>query len=191
MKVFVADLGSQWGHLIYRRLRDLNVETKLIPVDSPVEAISDVDGLVFSGGALRIGAGESGMAGNCGAFLDYCVEKIIPVLGVCAGQQFIALHYGGEVAPARVPEYGNVELVVDEKNDLFQGLPNKFTVFASHNDEVVKAPGFKPLAHSKDVAIHAFKHETKAVYGTLFHPEVVHSQYGKEIYENFVKLCRK
>jgi GMP synthase (glutamine-hydrolysing) len=191
MKVFVADLGSQWGHLIYRRLRDLNVETKLVPVDSPLESIADADGLVFSGGALRIGKGETEIAGNCGAFLDYCVEKEIPVMGVCAGQQFIALHYGGDVKPAKVPEYGNVDLIVDYANDLFEGLPEKFTVFASHNDEVVKAPGFKTLAHSKDVSIHAFKHEQKPIYGTLFHPEVAHSQYGKETYENFLKVCKR
>jgi len=145
MKVFVVDLGSQWGHLIYRRLRDLDVETKMVPADSPLSDVETVDGLVFSGGALRVGKGETEMAGNCGLFLDSAVERGTPVLGVCAGQQFIALRFGGEVRPAKVPEYGNVELVVDYANDLFQGLPEKFTVFASHNDEVVKAPGFKTL----------------------------------------------
>jgi len=191
VKVFVVDLGSQWGHLIYRRLRDLDVETKMVSVDSPASGIENADGLVFSGGALRVGKGETEMAGNCGEFLDSAVEKGTPVLGVCAGQQFIALRFGGEVSPAKVPEYGNVELIVDYANDLFEGLPEKFTVFASHNDEVVNAKGFKTLAHSKDVAIHAFKHDSKSVYGTLFHPEVTHTQYGKEIYENFLRICRK
>lgn len=190
MKVFVVDLGSQWGHLIYRRLRDLDVETKMVSVDSPLEGISEIDGLVFSGGALRVCKGEDSMAANSGAFLDYCIEKSIPVMGVCAGQQFIALHLGGRVKPARVPEYGNVELSVDYADDLFEGLPKNFTVFASHNDEVVDAPGFKTLAHSKDVAIHAFKHESKPIYGTLFHPEVSHTQHGEEIYRNFLSVCK-
>lgn len=190
MKVFVVDLGSQWGHLIYRRLRDLNVDTRLLPVDSPVDSLKDLDGLVFSGGALRVGKGEETMAGNCGAFLDYCIEHKIPALGVCAGQQFISLHLGGAVKPARVPEYGNVDLIVDEADDLFSGLPKNFTVFASHNDEVVNAPGFRTLAHSKDVAIHAFKHEKHALYGTLFHPEVAHTQHGREIYGNFLRTCK-
>ncbi|MEM4255577.1 MAG: GMP synthase subunit A [Candidatus Norongarragalinales archaeon] len=191
MKVFVVDLGSQWGHLIYRRLRDLNVDTKMVSVSSPISSIEDVDGLVFSGGALRIGKGEAETAGNCGEFLDSMIEKGTPVLGVCAGQQFIALRLGGIVQAAKTPEFGNVELTVDYANDLFEGLPEKFTVFASHNDEVVEAKGFKTLAHSKDVAIHAFKHESKSIYGTLFHPEVVHTQYGKEIYENFLKVCKR
>ncbi len=191
MKVFVVDLGSQWGHLIYRRLRDLGVETKLLPVDSPVDSLDGLDGLVFSGGALRVGKGEETMAGNCGAFLDYCIEENVPAMGVCAGQQFIALQLGGEVKPARVPEFGNVDLIVDEPDDLFAGLPEKFTVFASHNDEVVSAPGFRTLAHSKDVAVHAFKHQKHMLYGTLFHPEVAHTQHGEEIYANFLKLCRK
>jgi len=191
VKILVADLGSQWGHRIYRTLRDLNVETKMLPVDSPLSEITDVDGLVFSGGALRIGKGEDPMAANCGSYMDYLDEKNIPFMGVCAGQQLIVLHYGGEVKPARVPEFGNVELIVDDADDLFAGLPEKFTVWASHNDEVFKAPGFKTLAHSKDVPIHAFKHEKKPIYGTLFHPEVAHTQHGEEIYANFVKLCKR
>ena len=191
MKIPVADLGSQWGHRIYRTLRDLNVETKMIPVDSPLSTIKDVDGLVFSGGALRLGKGESSEAGNCEKFMDYLDKNEIPFMGVCAGQQLIALHYGGEVKPARVSEYGNVELFLDDADELFEGFPKKFVVWASHNDEVTRAPGFKILAHSKDVEWHAFKHEKKPVYGTLFHPEVTHTQHGEEIYANFVKICKR
>ena len=191
MKILVADLGSQWGHKIYRVLRDLNVETKLIPVTAPLKELKDVDGFVFSGGALRMGKGESSEAGNCEKFMDFLDAKEIPFMGVCAGQQLIALHYGGKVAPAKVPEFGNVELVVEEADDLFAGLPRRFVVWASHNDEVVEAKGFKILASSKDVKWHAFKHEKKKIYGTLFHPEVTHTQYGGKMYENFVKVCRK
>ena len=191
MKVPVVDLGSQWGHLIYRRLRDMDVDTKMLSVDSPLDSVKDVDGLVFSGGALRVGKGESATAMNAGSFLDYCLSEGKPVMGVCAGQQFIALRLGGEVAPAKVPEFGNVELFVDDPGVLFEGLPRKFTVWASHNDEVVKAPGFKVTAHSKDVPNHAFQHESKPIYGTLFHPEVTHSQFGEEIYKNFLKVCKR
>ncbi|VVB67717.1 GMP synthase [glutamine-hydrolyzing] subunit A [Candidatus Norongarragalina meridionalis] len=188
MRVAVIDLGSQWTHRIWRTLRDLDCESEILPPDVSFSKVADADGLVLSGGAVRMGKGEDSKVSKCHALLD---EFKKPVFGVCAGQQFIALHYGGSVAPAKMPEYGNTELTIIEPDDLFAGLPRKFTVWASHNDEVTKAPGFELLASSPDCKWHAFKHAKKPLYGTLFHPEVAHSQHGEEIYANFVKVCRR
>jgi GMP synthase (glutamine-hydrolysing) len=188
MKIPVIDNGSQWTHRIKRTLRDLGCETEIIPNTTPLSSLKDADGLVFSGGALRIGKGEESTAGNCGEYVD---KFHGPIIGICAGQQYLALYFGGKVAPAKVPEYGEVGLIIDERDDLFEGLPPSFTVWASHNDEVVEAPGFGVLAHSKDCGNHAMKHEKRPIYGTLFHPEVEHTQHGEEIYANFLKVCKK
>ncbi|MEM0476003.1 MAG: GMP synthase subunit A [Candidatus Norongarragalinales archaeon] len=188
LKVLVVDLGSQWTHRIWRTLRDLNCESEIIPSNTPLSKIKDADALVFSGGACRIGKGELSAAGNCDLFLDKFTGGI---LGVCSGQQVIALHYGGKVAPAVKPEYGPVEIHVVGEDDLFRGFPRKFKAWASHNDEVKNAPGFKLLASSADCKWHAFKHERKPVYGTLFHPEVQHTEHGDEIYANFLKALKK
>ncbi len=189
LKILVIENGSQWTHRIYRTLRDLNAEAKIIPNTTPLAEVLNADGLVLSGGALRIGLGEEEMAGNCGKYLD---EFSGSILGVCVGQQFIGLHFGGRVGPARTPEFGNVELIIDDHDDLFQGLPDKFTVWASHNDEVsTLPPNFVRLAHSKDAVNQAFKHKTRPIYGTLYHPEVQHSQYGSEVYANFLKTIKK
>ncbi|MFH0835735.1 MAG: GMP synthase subunit A [Candidatus Micrarchaeota archaeon] len=184
----VVNLGSQWTHRIWRTLRDLDTETRIVEIDASIESLKDADGLVLSGGAVRIGKGESARVGNCSRFLD---ELDIPVIGVCAGQQFIALHYGAEVGPAVRPEYGRVELTVLEEDDLFKGLPREFTVWASHNDEIKKCPGFRVLARSPDCLVHAIKHESKPLYGVLFHPEVEHSQHGAEVYSNFLSVCKR
>ena len=135
-----------------------------------------------------MGKRETAATGNCGTLLD---EFTGGVFGVCYGQQFIALHYGGKIAPAAKPEYGPVEITVREEDDLFKGFPKKFKAWASHNDEIVSAPGFKLLASSVDCKWHAFKHECKPVYGTLFHPEVQHTERGDEIYANFVKTLKR
>jgi GMP synthase (glutamine-hydrolysing) len=188
MKILVVDLGSQWTHRIWRTLKYQGVDTQIVPVSTPMQAVSDADGLVFSGGAIRIALGDGNQTGNCSEFLD---KLGIPILGVCAGQQFIGLHFGGTARPAKGPEFGKVEVIVDDHDDLFVGLPDRFTAWASHNDEVVDTPGFRVLAHSKDASNHAFKHEKRPVYGVLFHPEVEHTQFGAEIYKNFIGLCRK
>jgi len=188
MKVLIVDFGSQWTHRILRTLKYLDVDAKIIPVSTPSSEIKDADALVFSGGAIRVSLGDGDQTGNARLFLS-CFQG--PILGVCAGQQFIGMHFGGQARPSAGPEFGKVEIIVDDHDELFDGVPDRFHAWASHNDEVVETPGFRVLAHSKDCSNHAFKHESRPIYGTLFHPEVDHSEYGEEIYANFLKLCKK
>ncbi|MFH1780120.1 MAG: GMP synthase subunit A [Candidatus Micrarchaeota archaeon] len=188
MFVPVIDNGSQWTHRIYRTLRDLNCESKLLPNTVSLKELKDADALVLSGGAMRVAKSEEA-GGNNELFLK---EFSKPILGVCAGMQVIAKFYGSKIIPSKKPEFGKIELIIDEANDLFQGVPKKSVAWASHNDELNALPkDCVLLAHSKDVAVHAFKHKTNPVYGTLFHPEVEHTKYGEKIYSNFVKVVKR
>lgn len=188
MKIFVVDFGSQWTHRILRTLKYLDVEAKIVPVSTPFCDVKNASALIFSGGAISIALGDADQTGNAREFLD---KFDGPIFGVCAGQQFIGMHFGGKARPSAGPEFGKVEVIVDDKDELFQGLPGKFTAWASHNDEVVETPGFKILAHSRDCSNHAFKCLSRPIYGTLFHPEVEHTEHGEEVYSNFLRLCKK
>jgi len=187
MRILVVDLGSQWTHRILRTLKYIGVESEIISCKTPLSRI-DADGLVLSGGAVRIGLGEVNELKEVSNYIDNFGK---PIMGICAGHQFIGLHFGGKVQPAKKPEYGKVELLIDYEDDLFKGLPKEFNVWASHNDEVVGVPHFKILAHSKDCTNEAMKHESKPIYGCMFHPEVEHTEHGEEIYANFVRICKK
>ena len=168
-------------------LKDLEIETNIIPNTRPVEAI-EADGLILSGGAPRFGEDipKLGLTG------DYLDKLEIPILGICVGHQFMALHFGGKAGPAKVPEFGKAELIVTDPDDLFKGLPNRFTVWESHNDEVQKLPDeFLVLAHSKDCPVEAMKHKTRPLYGVQFHPEVEHTDYHYEIFTNFIEVVKK
>jgi len=186
-KVLVVNFGSQWTHRIWRRLRDIGCETSIIDVNTPLEQL-DCDGIILSGGAVRIALGDSSQVGHANEYLDSFGK---PILGICAGQQFIAMHFGGKCEPSANPEYGEVEIIVEKEDGLFKGVPKKFTAWASHNDEVTEYPGFELLARSSKGVNHAIMHKKKPIYGTLFHPEVEHTQYGEEIIKNFVELCKE
>lgn len=186
VRIDVVDNGGQWTHREWRMLRDLDVETTIIPNTTPASDVT-ADALLLSGGAPRIGT-EVPKLGVTGEYLD---KLVIPVLGICVGHQFIALHNGGKAGPAKVPEYGKAELIVTEPDDLFKGLPERFTVWESHNDEVYEPPrDFVVLAHSKDCAVEAMKHSTKPLYGVQFHPEVEHTDFHYEIFENFIEIVK-
>jgi GMP synthase (glutamine-hydrolysing) len=188
MRVLVVNLGGQWTHRIWRRLNYLGCDSAIIPHTTPLKKIENADGLVLSGGAMRIGSGGELTVGKVKQYLDGFDQ---PVLGLCAGHQFIAMHFGGKSQPAKKPEYGHVEIEVIEENDLFKEVPKKFTAWTSHNDEVTSAPGFKVLAKSKDCKNQAMKHEKKPLYGIQFHPEVEHTPQGETIFKNFIKACKK
>ena len=86
----VIDNGGQWTHREWRMLRYLGVDTQILPNSVPVSEIRELDGLILSGGAARVGL--TGELGNCAEYLSLEV----PILGICAGHQFMARHYGGE-----------------------------------------------------------------------------------------------
>ncbi|MGD0495337.1 MAG: GMP synthase subunit A [Candidatus Bathyarchaeia archaeon] len=180
-RVYVIDNGGQWTHRIWRVLREIGCETKIIPNTTPVSEI-DADALVLSGGALRV-AWESPRLGNC---TDYLNKFRGPIMGICVGLQLMAIHCGGKAGPSKVPEYGLAKIRVIEEDDLFKGLPKEFLVWESHNDEVKDAPGFKVLAVSENCSVQAAKHLERPYYGVQFHPEVNNTEHGEEIYRNFV-----
>lgn len=188
MRVLVVDNGGQWTHREYRVLKYLGVDTAIVPNTTPLADLGTVDGLVLSGGAPRVGIDATAMGRN-GEYLD---RADVPILGICAGHQFMALHFGGDAKPARFPEFGKAQIVVTEKDVLFDGLPDTFEAWESHNDEVsVVPPGFVNLARSEYCACQAMRAKDRPLFGVQFHPEVEDTQHGSEIFKNFLKACEE
>ena len=189
VKIYVVDNGGQWTHREWRTLRDLEANTKIVSNTAPFKDIvkDKIDGLILSGGAPRIGI-ESNL-GNCS---EYLKKANFPILGICAGHQFMARFFGGIAKPAKNPEFGKIELTIIKDDIIFQDVPKKSIVWESHNDEVTELPKtFDHLALSENCKIQAMKHKEKPLYGLQFHPEVEHTQYGVKIFSNFIKICEK
>ena len=190
VKIYVIDNGGQWTHREWRALNYLGVDTKIMPNTTPFDILLDegIDGLILSGGAPRIGL-ESEL-GNCAEYLE---NASFPIMGICAGHQFMAQHYGGDVKPSKIPEFGRIELnLCSSDNPLFEKVPQTSTVWESHNDEVTVLPSsFIHLAESENCKIQAMAHKEKPFFGLQFHPEVEHTEYGKQMFTNFVNICKK
>jgi GMP synthase (glutamine-hydrolysing) len=185
LKILVVNNYGQFCHLIHRAVRDLDMNSKIIPNTMPIEDIlaKEPDGLILSGGP------EMSRAGLC---LDYSREIDLPILGICLGHQAIALAYGGHVHTGNKGGYAEVEIEVLEEDDILRGLGPKTTVWASHADEVAILPeGFIHLASSDICKIEAMRHPTKPLYGVQWHPEVSHTEKGEELLMNFFEVCDK
>ncbi len=186
IRIYVVDNGGQWTHREWRVLKELGADTKQIPNDTPLEGL-EVDGLVLSGGAPRVGLAET--LGLTGEYLD---KAEFPLLGICAGHQFMAKHFGGEVGPAARPEFGSADITVHAPDPLFKNVPETFKAWESHNDEVLRPPeAFSVLAGSPDCKVQAMKHTEREIWGIQFHPEVSHTEHGHKIFQNFMDICEE
>jgi GMP synthase (glutamine-hydrolysing) len=188
-RIYVIDNGGQWTHREWRTLRDLEVQTNIVPNTTLFKDLQkeNIQGLVLSGGAPRIGL--DGSLGNCAEYLE---KADFPILGICAGHQFMARHFGGYVKPSTIPEFGQVEMTLIKDDALFEGVLKKSIVWESHNDEVTVLPqDFVNIAESENCKIQAMRHKNKQFYGLQFHPEVEHTQYGEQIFKNFIQLCEE
>lgn len=189
--ILVLDFGGQYCHLIARRVREYSVYSEIVPHDispSEIEQLSErfyVKGLILSGGPSSVYEED---APKCD---DRIFELGIPVLGICYGHQLIAHLFGGEVKPASAKEFGAIIVFIDKPVGLLEGLENVEKVWMSHSDSVVKLPkGWEVLAHTENSPIAAFKHANKPVFGVQWHPEVIHTEKGLKIFENFIfKIC--
>lgn len=196
--IILVDFGSQTAHLIFRRIRELGVEVKILEPGEILKLFGStqgkqvqdggrVNGIIFSGGPASVY--EKGAP-----TLDKKTFNLgVPILGICYGQQLISHLLGGEVRPGKKKEYGSAVLksnIKYQKSKILEGLPERSTVWMSHGDEVVKVPkGFETYGKTETIPHAVIADEKRRIYGIQFHPEVIHTEYGSQILENFLTIC--
>ena len=186
-EVLVLDFGGQYSQLIARRVRERGVFSELLPHDTPVDEIRgrSPGGLILSGGPASV------YADGAPRLNTDLLELGVPVLGICYGMQAMVLELGGRVEGADVGEFGRSQLTVSEPGRLLAGLPLEQSCWMSHRDTVFEPPsGFRALAASSESPVAALEDPERGLYGIQFHPEVVHTPYGTQILETFLRdIC--
>ncbi len=186
-KICVIDMGSQYTHLIARRIRELGVYSEILPYDVSIEELKRVEpkGIILSGGPSSVYEEDSPQLIK--NFFSFVKEEKIPVLGICYGLHLIIHQLGGKIKPFDLKEYGKTELEILKTKKLFESLDKKETVWMSHGDQVESMPdGFEVLARTITCPIAAYANESLNLFGVQFHPEVIHTQKGITILKNFV-----
>ena len=182
--VIVMDFGGQYNQLVARRVRECNVYCEIYSYKTPLEKIKEMNpkGIILTGGP------NSCYLEDSPTYSKELFELGIPVLGLCYGAQLMQHVLGGKVERADVREYGKSILLVDQpQSKILKGVPETSTVWMSHFDYISKiAPGFEITTHTKDCPVASCEDKEKDLYAIQFHPEVLHSEYGKTMLSNFV-----
>jgi len=183
-KIVILDFGSQYTQVIARRVRECNVYSTIIHFNTPAAEIAAMkpSGIILSGGPSSVYAKGAPLPDK-GIF-----ELGVPILGICYGTQLLAHFLGGKVEKGLKREYGKGTLTVkDSSCALFSKLPKSLQVWNSHGDKLTKIPnGFKPVAATENSEYAAIENRARKFFGLQFHPEVVHTPRGREVYANFV-----
>ena len=186
-KVLVLDFGAQYGQLIARRVRDLNVYSEIVPCDISADEIREMNAsaLILSGGPASVYAEDA-------PSIDPAIFDLgLPVLGFCYGHQITAVTLGGKVGHSEVGEYGRATITRTAGAKLFNSTPMEQTVWMSHRDAVTEVPeGFTVTASTDVCPVAAMECVERKIFTTQFHPEVKHSEYGQQLLSNFLfEIC--
>ncbi|HEX7963553.1 MAG TPA: glutamine-hydrolyzing GMP synthase [Candidatus Saccharimonadales bacterium] len=181
----ILDFGSQYTQLIARRARELGVFSIILPFKATAADVAkhNPKGIVLSGGPNSV------YDKHAPDFDSELLGLEVPVLGICYGLQLLAQALGGKVEASSTREYGKASIELTAKSALIDKQYDKSTVWMSHGDHVAAPPeGFAVTAKSGDL-ICAIEDPAMGIFGLQFHPEVVHSQYGRQILDRFIELC--
>lgn len=187
-RILILDFGGQYNQLIARRVRELHVYAEILPYTTDLETIrkGNYSGIIFTGGPNSV------FDMNSPHYSSDILSIGVPVLGICYGCQLIAWMMNGEVKTAPASEYGKIELSVCGESALFENIDKKSIVWMSHTDYIATPPeGFEIIAQTDSCPCAAMQNRYKGIYAVQFHPEVTHTQFGKELLKNFVyNVCK-
>ena len=183
----IVDCGSQLTQNIARRVRELEVYTEIVPFYTSADKIknSDLEGIIISGGQFSV------YDDGAPLYSREILDGGVPILGICYGQQSIAYLLGGKVSPTDNREYGRTSIRRINFSRIFDGVSfNEFNVWMSHGDIVELVPeGFEVTSKSFAGHISSIQNVDRRIYAVQFHPEVDHTEYGRQILDNFLNVC--
>jgi GMP synthase (glutamine-hydrolysing) len=181
--VLVVDFGAQYSRLIARRVREAHVYSEIVPPGlTAAELLARrPQGIILSGGPKSVYESPA-------PSIDPAIyESGVPILGICYGAQLLTQQLGGTVARTGRGEYGRTRMTVHSPSPLFADWPAEAEVWMSHGDAITEVPpGFVATAASPDAPVAALHDSERRIYGVQFHPEVVHTDRGSELFEQFL-----
>ena len=182
--VVVVDFGAQYAKLIARRVREAALYSEIMPHTASANEL-----FAKKPAAIILSGGPSSVYDEGAPVLDDALLNAgVPVFGICYGFQAMVRVLGGTVEHTGLREYGATQVQIeDTTSTLFSGHLSEQSVWMSHSDSASMAPdGIRVTATTSGAAIAAIEDDERQLYGVQWHPEVMHSSFGRRVLENFL-----
>ncbi|CAG8775103.1 1231_t:CDS:1 [Gigaspora margarita] len=174
---------------IYQYLSELGAEVQVFRNDQiTVEQIEDL-----CPKNIIISPGPGGPSANVGISRDVISSfaGIVPILGVCLGEQCIVEVFGGKVEYAGEIVHGKTSTIKHDGKGVYTNVPNEISATRYHS--LAAQPQTIPddleiTSWSETNVIMGVRHRDYTIEGIQFHPESILSEHGKTILGNFLKL---
>lgn len=175
-QVLIVHFGSKSTPMIAQQLRQIGLCSRVIHA---AEVAAFLAGTYRPKLVILAGGDESVLNEQAPTLSDAEIHRLRQdsvLFGICYGAQLLAVKYGGQVAPAATPEFGETQVHVPVPFGTYAGG----TVVMNHNDEIVTLPpGWRTLGSTRHCQ-HALM-GSEGVYAALFHPEMDHSEHGEAL----------
>ena len=179
--IAVLDFGSQYAHLISKRIRQIGAYTRIFSPSSNENSLAKAKGIVLSGGPASVNSSK------VPKFNSKLLKLNKPILGLCYGHQLIAQSFGGSISNTGKGEFGKAILEYKSDSPLWENISFPNQVWMSHQDSVTNCPEeFEVTAETETGSLAAMKHHNRPIFTLQFHPEVTDTSHGRIMLKNFV-----
>lgn len=192
-KVLLIDNYDSFTYNIVQFLLCLGVKPIVIKNDQ--YEVDEILKITMSHLIISPGPGSPRESGVCSPLLERLYLSKLPILGVCLGHQIISEFFGGKVVHAKEIQHGKISVIQNTGEGIFAQLPQSFKVTRYHSlivDKMTVPSNLLVTAWHKrndgDEEIMAIQHKTLPIYGVQFHPEAILSEYGLELFRNFLSI---
>jgi para-aminobenzoate synthetase component 2 len=189
-RILVIDNYDSFVYNLVQYLAQLDAKV-VVRRNDAVEP-SELDSLDVAGVLISPGPGLPQDAGNSMAMVSACVERRLPLFGVCLGHQAIGAVFGAPIVRAPELLHGKTSEVHHDGTGVLAGMPNPFTATRYHS-LVVEEPALPPElvvnGRTASGVVMAMRHVDLPIDGVQFHPESVLTQAGHRMVANWLQRC--
>lgn len=189
MRTLLIDNYDSYSHILAQYVWEVFGDKPII-VKNDRLSYQEIRDLDFDGVIISPGPGHPDIPTDFGVCRAIIEATDRPILGVCLGHQGLAACFGGKVVFAPKVMHGKYSRIAHDGSALFAGIPSGFRAVRYHSLLVEPAAGVKVTARTmEDGLVMGLQIEGRPFYGVQFHPESIGTEHGRDIIENFRRIC--